>query len=404
MIGKSAALAALLLVSKAPDYPTDLVVHEWGTFTTIAASDGTLLNGLYLDEEPLPGFVNQMWPHYTEKKVSKNYGKGIYFQPVHVNVKMETPVIYFYSPRSLPVSVRVDFPRGLISQWYPQCTTLKSAEPQQQGDVYAVDFATPVNGFMEWQARVLAPDAPQKPTAETPSLVWNAPRLTDANLLAVTSAGKEQIEKFIFYRGVANFAPPITAKFTGASTNTTASTNTIEITNTGKEDLPFVFVYEKPDQGDAKVYWQGGIPKGQNHLVDRKPGQSKLNQSEPSQKMTFTTFEKALVDAGLYPREARAMLNTWKTSYFGRPGIRIFWIAPQSWVNSILPLKITPQPKETHRVFVGRYELLSPGFESALLRNWQENHGRLSPTTKAANDRYHLAYQDLLQHMNHARS
>ncbi len=116
--------------------------------------------------------------------------------------------------------------------------------------------------------------------------------------------------------------------------------------------------------------------------------------------MDLASFESALVHAGLYPKEARAMLNTWKKSYFGRQGIRIFWITPETWVNSILPLKITPQPKEIRRVFVGRYELLSPGFESALLRDWRKNRGSLSPGSKAANDRYHLAYEDFLRYSN----
>jgi hypothetical protein len=37
LTGKFIALTALLLVPHPPDYPTDLVVHEWGTFTTLAA-------------------------------------------------------------------------------------------------------------------------------------------------------------------------------------------------------------------------------------------------------------------------------------------------------------------------------------------------------------------------------
>jgi hypothetical protein len=92
------------------------------------------------------------------------------------------------------------------------------------------------------------------------------------------------------------------------------------------------------------------------------------------------------------------MLNTWKNSYFEHKGIRIFWIAPENWVNGILPLHITPQPKETHRVFVGRYELLSPEFENNLLQAWKKHPGSLSPGSVAANDRYRLAYEDLLQH------
>src|SRR5205085_10385406 len=35
------------------------VAHEWGTFTTLAGSDGTLLPGLYHEEERLPVFVDQ---------------------------------------------------------------------------------------------------------------------------------------------------------------------------------------------------------------------------------------------------------------------------------------------------------------------------------------------------------
>ena len=33
---------------------------------------------------------------------------------------METPVIYFYSDREQTVNVRVRFPHGLITEWYPQ--------------------------------------------------------------------------------------------------------------------------------------------------------------------------------------------------------------------------------------------------------------------------------------------
>ena len=37
--------------------PTGFIVHEWGTFTTLAGSDGILLPGLYHEEEQLPNFV-----------------------------------------------------------------------------------------------------------------------------------------------------------------------------------------------------------------------------------------------------------------------------------------------------------------------------------------------------------
>ena len=37
----------------------DYTVHEWGTFTSVSSSDGRLMDGLYLEEEKLPGFVHQ---------------------------------------------------------------------------------------------------------------------------------------------------------------------------------------------------------------------------------------------------------------------------------------------------------------------------------------------------------
>ena len=80
------------------------VAHEWGTFTTLAGSDGVLLPGLYHEEEQLPYFVYYQ-PGFT-------YGgyisKGLSLDCVNATLKMETPVIYFYSGVAQYVSVRVD--------------------------------------------------------------------------------------------------------------------------------------------------------------------------------------------------------------------------------------------------------------------------------------------------------
>src|SRR5688572_15338365 len=48
----------------APAAPPDpLVVHEWGTFTSMSGADGVGLDGLQHEEEELPGFV------YSRSKV-----------------------------------------------------------------------------------------------------------------------------------------------------------------------------------------------------------------------------------------------------------------------------------------------------------------------------------------------
>src|SRR6185369_13243373 len=40
-------------------------------------------------------------------------------------IRMETPVIYFYSPRKMTVSVRVAFSKGIITEWYPHAAAVQ---------------------------------------------------------------------------------------------------------------------------------------------------------------------------------------------------------------------------------------------------------------------------------------
>jgi len=50
------------------------------------------------------------------------------------------------------------------------------------------------------------------------------------------------------------------------------------------------------------------------------------------------------------------MLETWKGNYFETPGLRIFYIVPDEWINYFLPLQIST-PNELKRVLVGRIDL-----------------------------------------------
>lgn len=66
-----------------------------------------------------------------------------------------------------------------------------------------------------------------------------------------------------------------------------------------------------------------------------------------------------LVAAGLYRREADAMVETWRDSWF-EVGSRIFYLVPGATVDALLPLEIQPEPAEVRRAFVGRAEVLTP--------------------------------------------
>jgi hypothetical protein len=60
------------------------------------------------------------------------------------------------------------------------------------------------------------------------------------------------------------------------------------------------------------------------------------------------------------------MIDTWRDSWFAE-GMRVFYILPRAAVDSVLPLKITPAPATTVRVFVGRVEVLSGAMRQTIL-------------------------------------
>ena len=62
-----------------------------------------------------------------------------------------------------------------------------------------------------------------------------------------------------------------------------------------------------------------------------------------------------MIRSGLFADEADAMLNTWKASYFEKPGLRVFYIVPREWTDYFLPLELSV-PADVTRVIVGRID------------------------------------------------
>jgi len=85
------------------------IVHEWGTFTNFAGADGVQLDFRPLIDNELPAFV-----YDRAMQGTLWLGKG-----QRARQRMETPVIYFYTDRPREVSVSVDFPSGLLTEFYP---------------------------------------------------------------------------------------------------------------------------------------------------------------------------------------------------------------------------------------------------------------------------------------------
>jgi len=76
-------------------------------------------------------------------------------------------------------------------------------------------------------------------------------------------------------------------------------------------------------------------------------------------------LEGLLIDQGLYPDEAHAMVETWRDSWF-EEGSRLIYLVPRGFIDKVLPLRVDPTPSQTVRVFVGRLELVTPATEKAV--------------------------------------
>jgi len=317
-----------------------LVVHEWGTFTSIAGKDGVALEWRPLNgPSDLPKFVHS----------TANLNTGLR----HINskieltaaVRMETPVIYFYSNREMNVSTKVDFPKGKITEWYP--------------------LARAVDNGIDWGKMKVQPGAPFNLPADYSNNHYYAARETDAAPLQVcaTNGHATEQEKFLFYRGVGNFDLPLAV---------TLDNNRVTVRNTTRDPIAQLIVFESRD---GKIGFQ---------IIDNLSGTTTIDRPSLNQStdVVIERLRNALVIAGLYDKEADAMIKTWRNSWF-EAGMRVFYILPRPTTDAVLPITIDPRPDELVRVLVGRTEIITPEMEKSV----REQVSRLndpSPAVRSA--------------------
>jgi hypothetical protein len=315
--------------------PTEpaLTAHEWGTFTTIAGSDGQPVEWLPVDlngASDLPGFVER-------------YRTAGFKACLRGTVRMETPVIYFYSPHETRVSVRVSFAKGLITEWYPHPDGVAPNASLAPDTLYGPHD----DGSITWNSVTVSPAVPANFLRESTVSHYYAARDTSATPLSVKSPSGDQYEKFLFYRGVSTTSLPLTAEV--------LNSGAIQLTNRTGRPIPALVLFER--RGDKLGYRIVSSP--QDHLT----------LETPSVTGTFDSLrgdlEDLLVNQGLFRDEALAMIETWRDSWF-EEGSRLFYIVPRSCVDSILPLSINPAPAQVVRTFVGRIELVTPATEKSI--------------------------------------
>ena len=300
--------------------PDTITVHEWGTFTSIAGEDGRAVPWMPLQApQDLPCFVERV---------------RIGIKPdLPGTIRMETPVLYFYGSPDATVNVRVRFKKGLVTEWYPRAAV--------SPDV--VNPNTLMNPELEssitWKRVRILPRSEHTFPADKPESHYYAARATDAAPLQVG----DQREKFLFYRGVGRFQPPVVAR--------AEPDGAVSLRNPGGEAIGDVVLFENR-RGDIS-YRTATIHAAHGRIsMKGHPGGA-------SGDALGRELERILVARGLYAKEAAAMVATWRDSWF-EEGTRVFYIAPPKTIDDVLPLEMTPAPAAVARVFVGRVELITP--------------------------------------------
>jgi hypothetical protein len=333
--GLAAVLAVGVLVPRATGKEPDrFVVHEWGTFSTFSGSDGKQLK-FYPDDRGLPGFV---YGNHRQVKGGRT----------EASVSLETPVLYFYTDRDRTVSVRVDFPKGLMTDWYP-------------------DASRPPDHRLRWDdLQVLAKDRP-KLRGDGEGGRYFAARDTDAATVR-TAGDKRETERFLFYRGVGDFNMPFIVRAEG--------NGKFAVKNTGKDAIPgYVLVSVKDRNVTFKVF--GHMSPGTKERIE-------LPAEPAAAEKLSEAMTSLLVQQGLYEKEARAMVATWKSDWFGEEGTRVLYLVAEPLTAEFLPLSIEPKPEKLVRVLVGRHDVLTPEREQEVDALVKRFNGASNTESKAA--------------------
>lgn len=366
------SLAALLATTpraqsepaQQPAPPTGLIVHEWGTFTSMQGADGQVLEGLHHEEEGLPDFV-----HDVGKLLEVRAAKGVKMPSSHVIQKMETPVIYFHTERPMRVRATVYYPNGLLTQFYPvpQVLSPRVAELRRRLEGGRVDFRKVRLSTLEWNVDLRPFDLGPPPGIPEvdPEDPWAEARRVRAAYVTTVDTQKvgqrAESEHYLFYRGLARKTLPLVVH---AETGGRAT-----VTNGFSDPVPFAIAVEIGDRG-GRVHELGTLDPEQ--VLDLGLDQVPLHEDIDDVVGELTSaLHRALLGQGLHEDEARAMVATWSKQWFRSPGQRVLYVVPRRLVDHTLPLMISPEPDDTVRVLVGRLEYLTPeqerSMETALL-------------------------------------
>lgn len=397
-----AAQPAGAAAGKLTSAASGLKVHEWGTFTVLIGTDGAPVDWYQpaSDIAQLPPFVNRSMVFGGKSGTPQWAGRsGL------ASLRMETPVLYFYPEKQMEITVTADFPGGGISEVFPPVATpflmgssatwsgvllppdspdaaLVPAAEGKSGRHYAAARAVPD----AWLFRSVPKPAPEKSPgavartdadaeesrkasaaaqeAMRKGMIEVVARAEGRKPTAAESKTPEPVDHFIFYRG-AGAASSLMLR----ADQPTAET--VSLSNYYEEPVPH-YIALRVQNGQAS-WTRGGDLRKLEYVEGRTLNQQTVTFPPPAGPAAEVAAQlrremTGMVNSeGLTKAEAEAMVATWDDLWFTEPGTRILAVLPQEVPDRMVPLKLSPAPREIDRVFVARLELITRDQEQQLV-------------------------------------
>jgi hypothetical protein len=360
-----AALAAAL-VGGSPARAAEanrLIVHEWGTFTSLQDEQGRELSGINTDDEPVPEFVHNLNRYLLSRPVLSSLHwqyrqKGAPRSHPLVTMRLETPVIYFYPQEELqkpfPIDVSVRFRGGWLTEFYP--SALPEAPRLENNSFDFGELTRDTVSSLSWDRLQVGTRGVGPETSEH---VWLAPRKVGA---ANVTAESGESERYLFYRGVGRIRAPLKATLDRKAGEVKLAANFDEVlTSRQTAHVPPLWLLQVRHDGRCAFRTLDGFDVSGDPTRELATSSYRFADSdfqEGNRAKLEAAMHAALLEDGLYADEATALLTTWQRSYFASPGLRIFYLVPRAWTDHYLPLTLS-QPAKIDRVMIGRLELIS---------------------------------------------
>ena len=345
------SLSTLQLFSAEP-----FVVHEWGVYVRSQAvvqysvgHKGGRMKSQTSDLLSCPQELISGLPLFVKRHAGT-------FTPRHEEREWAKPVIHFYGPEGLAVTVQIKTPQGQPLAYWP-------APEFTEEMIWCMGSGESTVTGLTWKGKLSAQLPANVQVQPIPDgHWWNALRKVPGMWLKTESG----TERFIFYEANAVQAPSVVSSVTG---------DTLKISNTASEESGRVLVLVN-DGASRHFMVLESVPRNGTREIAR----AEIMKTASDENALLKAAREQWESFGMTPEEAVAIVEAWKPDLLGHIGVMVLAKMPGSLYEKMFPITVTPQPEKIVRAGVvfdqlpreeGRLAWL-PGLES-VMNEWMKD-------------------------------